>query len=266
MVLNVAALTIVKAMGLAYPAPQLVAIRAAVGLAILSPWIGRERAAFAGLADARLHALRVALSAVALTGGFFAVARLPLALYTAIGFTRPVVMMAMAALILGEAIPRARWIAAAVALLGAGIAAGPVAGAWDPGLMAAVVVVFAGTGAIIVTRRLSAAPPVVLMALYTAGLTVVVGPWAALVWAPVAAAHWPALLMIGVLSQAAQLCFLSAHARADAAVLGVLGYLSLPLTAAVGVAVFDEVPGPRFALGAALIVGSAMAVTLARRR
>ena len=143
MALAVGALAIVKAVGLTYPGPQLVALRAGMGLLILAPWIWRRRAAFRGLRDRRLHALRVALSAVALTAGFHAVARLPLALYAAIGFTRPVVLMAMAALVLGEVVPRRRWLAAAVAFGGAAVATGPPGGAWDPGLLAAGVVVLA---------------------------------------------------------------------------------------------------------------------------
>ena len=241
-----AALAIVKAVGLTYPAPQLVALRAGVDLLILAPRIWRRRAAFHGLPDRHLHALRVALSAVA---------RLPLALHAAIGFTRPMVLMAMAALLLGEVVPRRRWLAAAVALGGAAVATGPPDGAWDPGLPAAGVVVLAGTGAIVATRRLRAAPPVVLMAFYVA----------LLVRVPVDPGDGSVLLAIGAPSHAAPLCFLLAHARADAAVLGVLGYLSPPLTVAVGALVFGEVPGRRFAVGATLVPAAAIAVSRPRR-
>jgi S-adenosylmethionine uptake transporter len=48
------------------------------------------------------HLARVAFNSAALTLNFAAFTVLPLALVTAIGFTRPFVLLAMAALMLGE--------------------------------------------------------------------------------------------------------------------------------------------------------------------
>ena len=62
----------------------------------MTPFLARDPGAFRGLEDRALHALRVALSAITLTASFYAVARLPLALFTALMFTRPVVTMLMA--------------------------------------------------------------------------------------------------------------------------------------------------------------------------
>lgn len=260
MSLNIWALVIVKSVGLDVPAAQLVFLRALTGLVLLLPWIWVARDRFRGLDDLPLHVLRVGLSAVTLTASFFAVARLPLALFSAIQFTRPVVTMILATFILRELIPRRRWLAAAAALAGAAIAIGPTGAEWSWGLPAAGLVVLSGTGAIIVTRRLNAAPRVVMMTFYTAGLAVCTAPFAIAGWVSVPAAIWPALLAIGIFAQTAQFCFLAAHSRAEAGFLSVLGYLSLPLTTSIGFLIFAEVPEPRFYLGAALILGSALAV------
>ena len=136
MALNIWALSIVKALGLGFPAVQLVFLRAGVGLLLMLPWIWRYRHAFVGLPDLRLHALRVAFSATALTASFFAISRLPLALFTAVGFTRPILTMVAAALILREVITRDRWIAAAVGLVGVVIAVNPGSVTGDWGLVA----------------------------------------------------------------------------------------------------------------------------------
>ncbi|WP_424974743.1 DMT family transporter [Dinoroseobacter sp. S124A] len=262
MALNIWALSIVKAMGLEVPAAQLVLIRAGVGLILMLPWIWRDRAAFRTLTNLPLHGLRVGLSALALTCSFYAIARVPFALFTAMNFTRPLVLMAMAAMLLAEPIRRSQWVAALVCLCGVAIALQPGTVAYDPALWALAVTILAGTGAVIVTRRLKTAPTVVLMTFYTAGLSLVLAPVAAVQWTPVAPGDWPALLAIGAFAQAAQFCFLRAHKLGEAGMLAILGYLSLVLTTAVGFFVFDEVPTLSLLAGSTLIVAASLWVRL----
>lgn len=266
MALNIWALSIVKALGLGYPTFQLVFLRAGVGLLLMLPWIWRYRRAFIGLPDLHLHALRVVFSAIALTASFFAIARLPLALFTAISFTRPILTMLATAWLLKEVITRDRWIAAGVGLIGVIIAVEPasVSGGW--GLAAQVLVVFAATGAVITTRRLVAAPTVVMMTFYTFGLTLIAAPFAFISWEPVPMAQWPLLLSIGVFAQSAQFCFLRAHRYGQAGFLSVLSYASLVFSTVVGYAVFGEIPQPGFWFGAALIIAATGFITLGLRR
>jgi len=265
--LNIWALSIVKAMGLEYPPVQLVFLRALVGLTLMLPWIWRERRAFAHVSDPGLHLFRVVLSSITLVSSFFAIARVPFALFTAINFTRPLMMMVMAALILREHIPGRRWIAAFIGLAGVIVAVEP----WGPvspnlGLAALAVTVTTGTLAIIVTRRLSATPTIVLMCFYTAGLALVTAPFAALSWQPVAQGEWLPLLAIGLFAQSGQFCFLQAHKRAEAGFLAVLGYGSLVISSAVGYFVFGEVLTLPFLIGALLIVAAALWSSLSARR
>lgn len=266
MALNIWALSIVKAIGLDYPAFQLVFLRASVGLLIMAPWVWRYRGAFADIQHLRLHALRVGFSAVALTASFFAIARLPLALFTAISFTRPILTMIAAAWLLREVITRDRWLAAVVGLAGVLIAVNPTQIAGDWGLAAQALVVLAATGAVITTRKLVAAPTVVMMTFYTAGLTLLTAPFAAITWQPVAADKWPTLLAIGIFAQSAQFCFLRAHRYGQAGFLAVLSYASLVFSTTVGYLVFDEVPTGGFWIGAALIVAATVWITLRRER
>lgn len=266
MALNIWALSIVKALGLGYPAFQLVFLRAGVGLFLMLPWIWRYRYAFVGLQDLRLHALRVAFSATALTASFYAITRLPLALFTAVSFTRPILTMIAAAWILREVITRDRWIAACIGFVGVLIAVDPagIVGNW--GFAAQVLVVLAATGAVITTRRLAAAPTVVMMTFYTAGLTVITAPFAMVAWEPVPMSQWPLLLGIGVFAQSAQFCFLRAHRYGQAGYLSVLSYASLVFSTTVGYLVFDELPKPAFWIGAALIIAATLWITLRRHQ
>ena len=262
MSLNIWALSIVKWLDADYPATQVVFVRAGVGLILILPLIWMWRAEFQRIEHLGLHLVRVGLAVVTLTASFFAISRVPLALFTAINFTRPIVTMVMAALVLGEAIGRRRWIAAAVAFLGVLIAANPRDVPWTLGLAALVLVVFTGSAAIIATRRLRNAPPIVLMTLYTAGLAFFSAPFAYFGWVAVNPDHAVALLAIGVFAQCAQLCFLRAHYHGEAGFLSVLGYLSLVLSVFVGSVVFGETLRLGFAFGATLVVGAAIWVVL----
>jgi S-adenosylmethionine uptake transporter len=149
-------------------------------------------------------------------------------------------------------------------LVGVIIAVDPSGSANRWGLAAQILVVIAATGAVITTRRLVSAPTVVMMTFYTAGLTVIMAPFAFLNWAPVPHDQWPVLLAIGVFAQSAQFCFLRAHRYGQAGYLSVLAYASLVFSTAVGYAVFDELPKPGFWAGAALIIAASLWVTLRR--
>lgn len=265
MALNIWALTIVKALGLGYPAVQIVFLRAIVGLAIILPWAMYARASFTNLDRYPLHILRVLFSALALTAGFFAIARLPFALVTTISFIRPVLTMIMAVIFLNEVVGRGRWIAAGFAFLGVVIALEPraVTGSWALGAMG--LAVLFGTSAIIVTRILAHTPTVVMMTFYTGGLAILTAPFAVSQWAVIPVDHLAPLLAIGVFSQCAQFCFLRAHRQAEAAFLSILGYLSLVLTTSVGYIFFEEIPSMALLSGAVIIMCAAVATTATSR-
>lgn len=266
MALNIWALGIVKALGLGYPAAQIVFLRAGIGLLLLLPWIYRDRRAFVTIPALPLQLLRIGLSTATLTASYFAISRVPLALFTTMNFTRPLVVMILAALILRERITGGQWGAAAIAMVGVAIAIDPQGADIGPGLLALALVILTGSGAVIVTRRLRETPTIVLMTFYAVGLGLCTLPFAVWSWQPIAPEHLAPLLAIGVFAQAAQACFLRAHYNGDAGVLSVLGYMSLPLSTAAGYFAFNETPTLRFFAGAALVVIAAASLTLRRRR
>ena len=202
--------------------------------------------------------MRITASTIALTAGFFAITRLPLALITAVNFTRPILTMIMAVLFLKEVIGPRRWVAAAIAFAGVMIAVSPGSVAFSWALAALGLAAFFGTGAIIITRLLNDVPAIVMMTFYTGGLSVLVLPLALWTWTPVELPHLVPLLAIGICAQVAQFCFLTAHRRAAAGFLSILSYLSLPLSAGVGYFIFGEVLSLQFLAGATLIVVSSM--------
>lgn len=264
MALNIWALGIVKALGLGYPAAQIVFLRAIIGLVMLLPWIYRDRQVFATIPSLPLQIVRVGLSAATLTASYFAIARVPLALFTTMNFTRPLVVMILAALILRERISGGQWLASAVAMIGVVIAIDPQGTVIGPGLLALALVILTGSAAVIITRRLRETPTLVLMTFYTVGLGLCTLPFAVWTWQPIAMSHLGPLLTVGLFAQAAQACFLKAHYNGDAGVLSVLGYMSLPLSTAAGYLAFGEVPTLRFLAGAVLVVLAAGSLTIKR--
>src|SRR5215213_9790298 len=86
---------LVKAEGETYPAIQLVFLRSLIGFMSVAPLIWRHRARLTDLTGLRSHLARIAFNSAALTCNFAAFAALPLALVTAIGFTRPLVLLTM---------------------------------------------------------------------------------------------------------------------------------------------------------------------------
>ncbi|MEM9582978.1 MAG: DMT family transporter [Pseudomonadota bacterium] len=262
LLLNICALSIVKWLGADYPASQLVFFRALTGFIVITPLIWGQRSRFKAIPQLHLHLLRVSLAAITLTASFFAIARLPLAVFTAISFTRPIITMIMAALLLREVIGLRGWCAGALALVGVIIAIDPGAVPWSWGFAAMLVVVVTASAVVITTRALRDAPPIVMMAFYTLGLTLLSAPFAITSWMPVSPNHIAGLILIGCFAQAAQFCFLRAHYFGTAGYLSVLSYLSLVLSVGAGYFVFDETPGPSFLPGAVLVIAASLWVTL----
>lgn len=263
--LNIWSLSLVKWLGADFPAPQVTFFRAFVGLLVIIPFILANREDFRRVPQLSLQIVRVTLSAITLTASFFAIARLPLAVFTAISFTRPIITMLMVAVFLREVIGLRGWIAAAVALIGVVIAVNPGAVEWSWGLAAMVIVVVSASAVVVATRALRSAPLVVMMTFYTVGLTIISAPFAILAWEAVPTTQLGALILVGCFAQAAQFCFLKAHFHGTAGYLSVLSYMSLIFSVVVGYAFFSEVPGTSFAPGAALIVAASLWVTIKSR-
>jgi S-adenosylmethionine uptake transporter len=245
---------IVKVEGESYPAIQLVFLRSLVGFLSVAPLVWHHRATLTSLSNIRGHLARVAFNSAALTFNFAAFAALPLALVTAIGFTRPLVLLAMAAVLLGESVSRIRYIFTALGFLGVIIMVRPDAIPWNLGILAAFGSVFFGSLAVVQTRRLAGESTVVLMLFYTVGLTVLTAIPAALVWVPMPWSEAPNIILIGVLAQLGQYCWLRAYQKQEARLLAPIGYLSIAFSGFAGWLYFGEVPSLSLCFGAAIVV------------
>jgi len=257
---------LVKAQGTSYPAFQLVFIRAMIGLLFILPLIWHHRAELRRIKHPWRHILRISCNAVALTSNFFAITLLPLATVNAVGFSRPLVTMAMAVAMLGERVSRARWIGAALAFVGVLVVMAPGTEGFDVAVLVVLVSVMFGSLAVIQTRTLRDENTTVMMVFYTVGLAVITAVPAALTWRPVLAVDWIPLLGIGFLAQLGQYCFLRAYRIADASLLAPVGYLSIVFVTVTGYVFFDEIPEARVVVGVIVIVVALQGTAWLERR
>ncbi len=256
---------IVKAEGATYPAVQLVFLRSLVGLVSVAPLVWRKRTALTNLSSIRGHLARVAFNSAALTFNFAAIAALPLTLVTAIGFTRPLVLLVMAAIMLGENVGKTRYIFTALGFIGVIIMVQPDAVPWNLGLVAAFGSVFFGSMAVVQTRRLAGDDTIVLMLFYTVGLTLLTSIPAAIVWVPIPWSEAPNIILIGLLAQLGQYCWLQAYQKQEARLLAPLGYLSIFFSGFAGWFFFGEVPSAVLGIGAVIVVLTTVLATPAER-
>lgn len=246
--------SLVKAGSATYPAFQLVFVRAAIGLIFILPLIWRHRHHIRQVRHPWRNISRITCNAVALTSNFLAIGLLPLATVNAMGFSRPLVTMALAVMLLGETVSRLRWAGAAIAFLGVLVIVSPDSMAWNLGLLAVAGSVVFGALATIQTRMLKDENTTVMMVFYTVGLAVITAGPAYVTWVPVETADWLPLLAIGLLAQLGQYCWLRAYQSTSASLLAPIGYLSVVFSATAGYLFFSEVPEPRVFIGVVIIL------------
>jgi drug/metabolite transporter (DMT)-like permease len=216
----------------------------------------------------------LARTALGFTGGaliFAAAARMPLTDANELSFLSPVVTMLLAIPFLGERVGRWRWIAAALAMLGALILLRPGAGVIQPAaLMALGAALMLGAEGIFIKRLATREPPRQILIVNNAMGVVIasaIGVWV-FQW-PESWAVWAALAGVGVLMVAGQLLFLIANRLGDASYVAPFFYLVLVWAAFYDLAVFGVRPDAVSLLGASVVVAGGVLMAwreaLARR-
>ena len=257
MCLHILSLALVKSLGADYPVSQIVFFRASIGLLLLLPWIITSKSNFSYTENLQLHLLRVLFSTVALSCGYFALTKIPLAMFTVLNYLRPAVLMVMATVLLGEWIGGRRWFAVALGFVGVLVAVRPESTPAETGLIALFIAIVAGSTATILLRQLKGTPKIVMMVFYTGGLTLCAAPFGLIHWVPIQRDDVLPLIAIGLFAQSAQYCFLRAHWLGDMGFLGPLSYLGLVLSATAGYIFFSETPTLALIIGAGIIILSA---------
>ncbi len=221
-----------------------------------------------------MHLLRVTGGMAGMFGAFAGYTWLPIATASVLGFTMPLFLTALSVVFLGEKVGWRRWTAVVVGFVGVVLVARPGVGEALPiGPVLAVLVGGLGWAvAMISIRKMGEAGEhgVAIVLWFTIWSAVLSGLLTIPVWETPTAWQWFLLLVIGVVSAAAQLLMTEAYRRGEPTLLAPFEYSALLWTMLLGAAVWGEWPGPVALLGFAVLVGAGLfiwwrEVTLAKR-
>ena len=259
----------VKLLGARYPTGEIVWARftghLVVMLLVFLPRYGRR------LIMTRRPAVQIARSLLMLGSNalfVLAIARVPLATASAIGFTSPLLVTALSVPLLREQVGVRRWSAVVVGFLGALLVIRPGSGFQDPAVLLLLVSSAAYALYQIATRWVGfydeAATGIVFSALLGSLIMTAVLPF---VWTPPRTALDLALLAsLGLLGGAGHYLVIRAFQAAPAAVIAPLGYVELIGTTALGYLIFGQFPDVSTWIGAAVIIASGLYIALRERR
>jgi drug/metabolite transporter (DMT)-like permease len=191
--------------------------------------------------------------------GFYALTHLPLATATAISFTRPLFLILLALLFLGEMVRWQRWIATIVGFLGVLIVLRPGTDTFDPAMLVALAGALFVSEVSVLVKKLSGTERNVTILFYFASITTLVSAVpAAFVWQDPIGAEWLLLALIGILSSLAQYTMLRALRVGEATAVMPFDYARLPFAGVLGYLFFAEVPDGWTLVGIAVLVGATL--------
>ena len=206
----------------------------------------------------RLHIGRTSFGALGVTLMFASVAFIPLSDATAISFLNPVFGMMLAIPFLGEKVGRWRWLAAAIAFVGALVLLRPSPDTFQVAALLALGAAMALGAELIFVKKLANREPPLQILLINNGIGCVLITLAVLpVWAMPTLPQWGVLALLGIMMASAQTCFVNAMARAEASFVTPFSYLTLIFAASYDWLIFRVVPDWVSFLGAGIIVSGA---------
>jgi drug/metabolite transporter (DMT)-like permease len=258
----VAVTAIVRHLGTDLPAAQSAFLRFAFGVLFLAPALLALWRAGLPPGSAPLFALRGAVHVVAVVLWFFAMARLPLAEVTAIGYLNPVMVTLGAALFFGERLAFRRIAAVVVALVGAAIILRPGLREVTPGHLAQIGAAVAFAGSYLCAKRLGQiASPQAVVAMMSLTVTLGLAPLAWTVWVPPTAAQTGWLALVAAFATAAHYAMMRAFAAAPLTVTQPVTFLQLVWATLSGVFLFGEPIDPYVLTGGAVIIAAVSFIT-----
>lgn len=253
---------IVRYLGTELPAAQSAFLRFLFGVVFLLPLLWPIwRRGFAPGAM-KLFVGRGVVHTCAVVLWFYAMARIPVAHVTAIGYLSPVILLVAAAVLLGERLTARRIGAVAVAFLGALIVLRPGVQDLGSGHLAQIGAALCFAGSYMFAKRLSAmAPASTVVAMLSVTVTIGLLPLAIVVWVPVSLVQAGWLAVVAALATLGHYCMTQAFRAAPFAVTQPVTFLQLVWATALGALAFDEPVDGYVLLGGAMIIAAISYVT-----
>lgn len=231
--------------------------RVLVGFLMLAPFVANSGLESLRSQYIKAHALRAVLGFVAMICAYIGIAKLELATYTALSFTKPLFAVILAVVILKEEVRWRRWAATIVGFVGVLVMMQPGSSAFNPWALLAMGDALSIALLITILKRLPASEtPLIMLFYYGLIGTLLVTPAAIYYWQWPNATEWFYLVAIGVTGALSQYWWILAFKAGEASVVAPFDYLRLLFAGLIGFIAFSEVPDHWTLIGATLIVGS----------
>lgn len=235
--------------------------RSLFGLLFVAPWIFRRRAHIVQTKHSWMHIVRAALKVLALAALFYAISRANLAQVTAIAFTTPIFVTVGAYVLLGESLGATRVMSVLLGFAGVLLIVRPVAGAFDPFLLFALVAVVLTTAMQLVLKVMAGRDPTDTLVAWNLVMMVPLALIPALFFWTTPSPQMLGLLAVqGALGALAMTAVTRAVSLADVSAIAPFDFLRLPLVAIGAFYLFGQSADLGTWLGAAVIfIGGVLA-------
>jgi len=233
-------------------------IRSLFGFLFLVPFLLRSGIGVFRTTRVGLHLGRGGLQVVYMMATFYAVTLIPLADFTALGFSAPLFATIAGVALLGERVEARRFAVLAVGFLGVMTVLRPGSGIVEPGALLVIASSAIWAGCLIIIKLVSRTDSAfTITAWYALLMSVLSFPPALFVWT------WPSteallwLALVGILGNSAHFCLAQAMRAAEAGAVLPLDFLRLVWASAIGWLVFGQTPDLWTWIGGAAIFASA---------
>ena len=249
---------IVRYIGTDIPAVEAAFIRYLIGVLFFLPMIWSLIRKPPPSRSMRIYALRGLLHGCAVILWFFAMARIPIAEVTALGYAAPIYVTIGAAIFFGERLHIRRIAAVAIGLLGTLVILRPGFQELSSGQLAQIAAAPLFAGSFLLAKRLTDdEDPVVIVVMLSVFCTLVLLPGAIAVWETPSLAEVFWLGLTAVFATLGHYTMTRAIRAAPLTVTQPVGFLQLVWAALLGIVVFGEAVDPFVLLGAGMVVGAA---------
>lgn len=249
---------IVRHLGSDMPAIEAAFIRYVFGLALISPVLLRLVSRGPGGDLMMLYVIRGVVHGIAVMLWFYAMARIPIAEVTAIGYTAPIFVTAGAALFLGERLHVRRIAAVAAGFVGTLIILRPGFAGINLGQLAQLTAAPLFAASFLLAKRLTGrADPAEIVGMLSLFCTLTLLPGAIAQWRPPTAEEVFWLALTACFATAGHYTMTQAFKAAPITVTQPVTYLQLVWAALLGLIAFGEALDPFVFLGGGIIVAAA---------
>ena len=258
---------VVRYLGTDLPAAQSAFVRFGWGAVFLLSALVTMLRAGVPADHMKLHLGRAVVHVGAVLCWFYAMARLPVAEVTAIGYLNPVLLTLGTVVFFGEKLALRRVVVIGVALIGALIILRPGLRELSLGHLSQVGAAIFFAGSYLFAKKLSdLASAGQIVAMLSLLVTLALAPLAWVVWVPMTLAQWAWLAVVAACATGGHYCMSRAFGAAPIAVSQPVVFLQLVWASLLGLIVFGEAVDVFVILGGAVIVGSVSYITWAEAR